>query len=1283
MSARPAPVEVFYSYADADEDLRSELDKHLSLLQRQGLISPWHKRLITAGQDWTEALDQHLNTASIILLLISADFLASDYCYGTEMQRAMERQSTGEARVIPILLRPVDWQSAPFGKLKALPNNGRPVTSWLNRDEAFAHIVQGIRTALGYGPAIHPVPFMVEDLPANFVQRPQEFEQLINCLLDENRESIAITAALRGAGGYGKTTLTRALCYDERVWNAFSDGILWVTFGENPGNLVNKIEELLYTLDHEKPGYISLDAATTRLVELLADRDILLVLDDVWNGAHLKPFLQGGKRCARLITTRDERVVPSSIPLAQRIRVDAMQQDEAIQLLISGIQGFEEQALLKQHYTELKRLAARLGECPLLLMLARSTLEERINLYMQDVAHAIVAVHQALDKRGVIAFDLSNAVERSQAVARTIEVSLELLQPEEKARYQELAIFPEDINIPLPTLQQLWGRTGNLDAFDTEELCIRLRSLSLLLQYNPATQTVQLHDVMRSYLQHQHTLVELTQLHTRFLDTYPVKYWADLPQSEPYLWDHLATHLIAAGRISELITTVTDGVYIASKASYRPVSLLEQDLELAIKHDSDSPILHPLQRRITNMAHLLNVSQTWQECASVLHSRLVHAPEFQSLCQSLEQRLMRPYLTAWHPLPDLPMNALKRTLSGHTVIVFACAISPDGTWLLSASSDGTLRIWDATSGQSLHTLPGYTSLVNACAVSPDGTWLLSASDDHTLRIWDVASGQCLHTLIGHTHKVTDCAISPDGTWLLSASDDYTLRIWDAASGQLLHTLTDTNEINVSAISPDGTWLLSASDDYTLKIWDATSGELLHTLIGHTHRVTDCAISPDGTWLLSASIDETLRIWDAASGVLRHTLVGHTSFVNACAISPNGTWLLSASWDNTLKIWDAVSGQCLHTLVGHTYNIIACAISPDGTWLLSASWDNTLRIWDAVSGKSLHTLAGHTDWIRACAISPDGTWLLSASNNSTLKIWDTTSDESLHTPIGHTDRVAACAISPDSTWLLSASGSETFRIWDTASGLLRNTFTRDADWVEDCAISPDGTWLLSASDDHTLKIWDAASGQFRHTFSGHTGPVIACAISPDGTWLLSASSDHTLKVWDVASEQSLHTLTGHTDDVVACAISPDGAWLLSASRDRTLKIWDVASGQSLHTLAGHTDWVSACAISPDGTWLLSASSDHTLRIWNASSGKLLHNFIGHTNPVSACAISPDGTWFLSTSSDGTLKIWDAVTKKCLAILRVDGELGSCLFSGDRHQIITGGDSGVYFLRAIDE
>ena len=146
--ASNAPIEVFFSYAHQDEQLRDELAKHLSILQRQGIITAWYDREISAGTEWAGQINEHLNIAQIILLLISADFLASDYCYDIELTRAMERHVAQEARVIPVILREVDWKNAPFGKLQALPKNALPVNNWANRDRAFADIARGICKAV-------------------------------------------------------------------------------------------------------------------------------------------------------------------------------------------------------------------------------------------------------------------------------------------------------------------------------------------------------------------------------------------------------------------------------------------------------------------------------------------------------------------------------------------------------------------------------------------------------------------------------------------------------------------------------------------------------------------------------------------------------------------------------------------------------------------------------------------------------------------------------------------------------------------------------------------------------------------------------------------------------------------------------------------------------------------------------------------------------------------------------------------------------------------------------
>src|ERR1700690_3593701 len=139
---------IFFSYSHADECLRDQLEIQLSGLQRQAIISSGHDRRITAGTDLNNSIDKHLDAAEVILLLISPDFIASDYCYEREMKRALERHDRGEARVIPVILRPCDWHDLPFGKLLATPTDGLPVTKWPNRDDAFLDVVTAIKRAL-------------------------------------------------------------------------------------------------------------------------------------------------------------------------------------------------------------------------------------------------------------------------------------------------------------------------------------------------------------------------------------------------------------------------------------------------------------------------------------------------------------------------------------------------------------------------------------------------------------------------------------------------------------------------------------------------------------------------------------------------------------------------------------------------------------------------------------------------------------------------------------------------------------------------------------------------------------------------------------------------------------------------------------------------------------------------------------------------------------------------------------------------------------------------------
>jgi TIR domain/NB-ARC domain len=234
-------LKLFYSYAHKDERWRKKIETHLIMLQRQGYIISWHDRNITAGATWVNEIDTHLTTADIILLLISPDFLASEYCYSVEMVRAMELHNAGSARVIPIILRPTDWKGTPFEQIQVLPSNAQPVSRWQNSDEALLDIATGIRKTVDELNAftsgtqsffsVRPADTTAPSLPTwnvpfhrnTFFVGREDILTHLHTTFTNSKPGI-LAQAIRGLGGIGKTQIAVEYAYRHREeYNA----IIW------------------------------------------------------------------------------------------------------------------------------------------------------------------------------------------------------------------------------------------------------------------------------------------------------------------------------------------------------------------------------------------------------------------------------------------------------------------------------------------------------------------------------------------------------------------------------------------------------------------------------------------------------------------------------------------------------------------------------------------------------------------------------------------------------------------------------------------------------------------------------------------------------------------------------------------------------------------------------------------------------------------------------------------------------------------------------------------------
>jgi WD40 repeat protein len=900
----------------------------------------------------------------------------------------------------------------------------------------------------------------------------------------------------------------------------------------------------------------------------------------------------------------------------RRIKTPQMERDEAVEMLLGPVQG------PPADVAAFRTLAGRLGEWPLMLKLARGALKQRL-ARGDSISGALLYLNRALDQKGFTVFDSLHAAERHSGLGKTLNVSLDLLEPMERQCCFELSVFPEDVDIPLNEAAVLWG----LDAFETEQLAERLDGLSLL-EFDLRRGTVRLHDLMRGYFRGK--LAAEAPAHQKLIDA-----WGNPGNLQNlYPWRWYIFHLTGAGQNDTAIQLMHNFDWLQKKLEHVGINALMADYEYVRSHRS----LLLIRSAIRLSAHAVNADST--QFASQLLGRLApDSPEVKALLDGATHYSKQVWLRPLCASLTQPGGPILRLLTGHEGPIRDVAVSGDGLRVVSASSvKDEVKIWDVNSWSEQRTLTGHTNAVNAVDVSSDGRRVLSGSDDCTARLWNADTGDELSTFRGHTAAIRSVALADTTPRGVTGSFDGSVILWDTESGLALRTFSGHEDwVRAVVITSDGLQVVSSSMDCTIRVWDALTGTEVRALRLHEQPARALALCPQSPRLLSGADDGSLRIWNLDGSGVR-TLCESGPAIQGISVTADGKRAISLNSEDKLQLWDLEAVRAAHAFEIPAGNVNTVAISPEGVWAITGSHDETLRVWDLESelvlwpkgsGPAVH---GHRAWVNAVAISADGLHAVSGAYDGTLKIWDAANGVGVHNITTQGGAVRAVAIAGG----ILISGSEqgpSLSIRAPATGdLLR--ISPDTAPVNSVATDGSGQRGVSGSPDGVLRIWDLSSCMPSHTIRAHSGSILAVSMNDAGTLALSASSDATVKCWDVQTGRELHTLRGHTDFVRCVSVSRDGTRAISGASHGSLKVWDLSSGSELFDLKADTGTVNSVAMTSGRHRALSGSGDHTVRLWDLDSARPIATFTAD-DVVTNCAISGDCRTIVAGDASGAV------------------------------------------------
>lgn len=1249
----PASPRIFLSYSRVDRDFAIMLRDEM----RNAGLSVWHDLTdLEAGQWWSQIADVLEGKAIEHIVLIASPDAQASKIVAQECWFAQREGKTASLVVPSKHAGKID-----FGKLPRFMQAAHHY--YENVPAQKAKLFERLGEP-GQGPR-RPRP-EGRQTPADYIARDSEFGRMRAALIDSAGEATTATVVLTGFGGFGKTTLASAFVDDEAVQQAYFNGILLVELGEGlvllpktydgrkvlEGQIKTKIETLIKTLERRDERFDDLNAAKTRLKEILDKRHgaVMLWIDDAWAEDHVRHFIEAAPNAAKLVTTRIRDMFPNA---TARVDVDELTDAQA-----TAFMGRSLKPTSDVERTGLSDLATTTaGRWPILIRQINAQLRylttAQIGRAVQPLGNAITSLRARLKHEGLDDLDKSTDTNRATAVRLSVSVGFDILREEDRhrkyaegfheARYLDLAGF-QQAEIPIATIARLWDhlavlRSSSVSPPETlddlvpgsedrrramlreESIAIleRMYALALLQKLDTASPDgmVRLHDVMRQYLADKQKS-SLKAFHQQFVLAYDAESGetvSDLTARERrYFYTWFPTHLLMAGEQEALDALLLDPRWMHRQVQESGIQALLADFE-KLAPDIDSA--RGLIRQALRLAATA-IGRDKRQLLPQLHGRLMgrEANGLPNFVARAAQAAPRPSILTWQPSLTAPGGPEIATLTGHTNVIRALAQLSDGT-LVSGSADNTVRTWDLRTGAETARHSNFSAGIYAFATLPNDKLAVGLMDG-TILIMDPVNGIEFGRCVGHT----------DSVWVL-------------------RTLADGR-------------LASGSNDRTIRIWDLTRCTEAGRLTGHTGGIISLAVLGNG-WLTSGSEDKTIRIWNPTHAVQIAQQNLANGWASALAALPGGGFVAGTQFGEAF-MWDSTLTE-IARLAGDWHPIWAIEIeSSDRIALGSAS--NAIRLWNPKASTEAVPLTGHSRAIWSLSALANG-MLVSGSADMTIRVWDPQKAIETRKRVGHLGAIKALAVLPHGM-LASGSSDSTIKLWNHTGGHEVTTLDGRSGQVSSLIVLPDGR--LAAGFGNSIQILDPSQPDKIIRLSGGSARVNALAALPNGR-LASGSKDGTIRIWDTTTCLELAFLNGHTASVEALVTLPDGR-LASGSTDGKIRLWNVDNRSETLTITGHDSSIN-CLISAD-KHIVSGCADGSIRSWNIQSGTQTVHLKANSDWIWALALHSENH-LLSGSHDGTVQLWDIESQASVCRLKIDAAVHCLAVLPDR-RVVAGDDLG---------